>query len=73
MQDLELIDEMIALQEKKLFELGCNLVPNLTQEDILQPFDYPELEKNGHFRYEEGVLQGIYSVRAALLAWKKER
>jgi len=64
----ELLDEMIALQEKKLLECGQNFVPNLTSEDVLQPIDYPELENNPHFRYEEGTLAGLLSIRSALLA-----
>lgn len=63
-----LIDELEKGQERVLFTLGRRIIPQLTQEDLLQPNDYPELEDNPHFRYEEGVLAGIKSVRAALRA-----
>ena len=72
MQTIELINQIISLQEKKLLDLGRCFVENLTSEDILQPFDYPELEENVHFRFEEGVLQGMHTIRSALLALSKE-
>ena len=66
MQDL--FEEMIRHQQKKLLALAQEINPNVTEEDILQPFDYPELEQNPHFRYEEGMLHGIMSAKAAVLA-----
>jgi len=66
----KLIDEIIEGQEEKLLKCGRYFVPTLTTEDVLQPNDYPELESNPHFRYEEGVLEGIRTVKTALLAWK---
>lgn len=60
-----LLDELETGQQKTLLKLGRRLVPLLTEEDLLQPNDYPELEDNPHFRYEEGVLAGI---RTALMA-----
>ncbi len=63
-----LMDEMIYFQEHQLMRIARRLIPNVTPEDLLQPNDYPELELNPHFRYEEGVLAGILSVKAAYLA-----
>lgn len=65
-----LLDQLEESQRQALFALGRRIVPSLTQEDLLQPNDYPELEENPHFRYEEGVLSGIMTVRAALRAEK---
>jgi len=67
-----LLDEIIEAQQKKVLNCGRNFVPTLTTEDVLQPNDYPELENNPHFRYEEGVLEGVQTVRAALLALFEE-
>ena len=67
-----LLEEIRELQEKKLLQVGRAFIPSLTSEDVLQPVDYPELEHNPHFRYEEGVLAGIHTVKAALLAFLKE-
>ena len=64
----ELLEEMIVHQKKKLLKLAQEIVPNITEEDLLQPFDYIELETSSHFRYEEGILHGILSTKAALLS-----
>ena len=68
-----LLAEFIGQQEKKLLALGRRLVPTLTPEDILQPNDFNELEHNPYFRYEEGLLAGMLTVQAAIIAWEKER
>jgi len=63
-----LLEEIKKLQEEKVLKIGRTFVPHLTREDMLQPNDYQELEHNPYFRYEEGVLEGIHTVRAAILA-----
>jgi hypothetical protein len=68
-----LLDQIAAAQQEKVLKCGRLFVPTLTAEDALQPNDYPILENNPHFRYEEGVLEGIHTVRSALLAFLKER
>ncbi len=68
----KLIDEIAEGQQEKLLKCGRHFVPNLTSEDVLQPIDYPELESNPHFRYEEGVLEGIRTVETALLRLFRE-
>jgi len=68
----ELLDELLSLQEKKLLEYAAQIVPNVTSDDILQPNDYTELENHPFFRYEEGVLKGIYATKMAILAWDRE-
>lgn len=65
---LELIREMRSYQEKALLNLGKRIIPTLTSDDVLQPNDFPELELNPHFRYEEGILHGIQSVEMAIQA-----
>ncbi len=69
---VQMIEEMAEWQKEKLFRLGREIVPYLTDEDLLQPMDYPQIENNPHFRYEEGVLDGIRSVQMALFALLKE-
>ncbi|WP_213158609.1 hypothetical protein [Parachlamydia sp. AcF125] len=66
------LDEMIEYQQKNLLAQARQLVEGLTSEDILQPNDFPALEINPYFRYEEGVLAGLQSARIALSALKKE-
>ncbi|MDX8431470.1 MAG: hypothetical protein SNF33_06705 [Candidatus Algichlamydia australiensis] len=65
---VELLDEMVIFQEKKLMKIGSQIIPHLTTDDMLQPNDFPELENHPEFRFEEGVLKGIHTARSALLA-----
>lgn len=67
-----LFDELIEDQKKKVLECGRTFVGHLTADDVLQPNDYPELENNPHFRYEEGTLAGLQSARAALYSLFRE-
>ncbi|MCH9632548.1 MAG: hypothetical protein S4CHLAM6_08860 [Chlamydiae bacterium] len=69
----DLLSELIVGQKKKLLKMGREIVPRLTEEDVLQPNDYPELESNPLFRYEEGVLEGLQTTEMAMLAWLKDR
>lgn len=63
-----LLEELIEGQKKALLRCGREFVPQLTPEDMLQPNDYPILENNAFFRYEEGILAGMQSVQIALQA-----
>lgn len=60
------MEELILFQRTKLLEVAKEVIPHITEEDILQPFDYPALENNANFRYEEGILSGLLSARAIL-------
>jgi hypothetical protein len=67
-----MFDELITLQRKKVLNCALRILPHLTEDDILQPNDFPELEMNPHFRYEEGVLEGLMTARMAFLAHQRE-
>lgn len=67
-----MFDELITLQRKKILNCALRILPHLTEDDILQPNDFPELEMNPHFRYEEGVLEGLMTARMAYLACQKD-
>ena len=67
----ELLTELELGQKKQLLAIGRRLIPFLTEDDVLQPNDYPELENNPYFRYEEGVLAGIQTVQMAIRASSK--
>jgi len=68
---IELLDELIAGQKKKLLATAQRIVPHVIEDDLLQPNDFPELELHPHFRYEEGILDGLQVARSALLAEEK--
>ena len=68
-----LFEELIAGQKKRMLRLAKEIVPHIVEDDLLQPFDFPDLENNPHFRYEEGVLEGILTTRMAILAAQCDR
>lgn len=70
---ISLFDEMIAHQERKLLEFARQIVPHATEDDILQPNDFPSLENHPFFRYEEGQLKGLHTARMAYLAYLKDQ
>jgi len=65
-------DELVELQRRKLLKFAQQIIPNITPDDLLQPNDFPALEQNPLFRYEEGILEGLLTARMAYLAKKKE-
>ena len=72
-QQIVLLDELIQGQQQKVRRCSEAIVPGLTDDDLLQPNDFPALEHHPHFRYEEGVLEGLRTARMALLAWLKDQ
>jgi len=63
----KLLDELIDQQKLKLMKMAQKYIPNFTEDDMLQPNDYPVLENSVHFRYEEGILEGLMTAKTALL------
>jgi len=63
-----LFHELIEGQKGKLLACARRIVPHVTPDDLLQPNDFPELELHPHFRYEEGILDGLQVARSALAA-----
>lgn len=68
-----LLDELVEDQKRKLLLLGRKIVPSLTPEDVMQPNDYPKLDNDPVFRYEEGMLAGMLSTQMAIRALRKDR
>lgn len=74
MQNLQkLLSELIGHQRNTLLKCAREIVKNATPEDILQPNDFPELEENPHFRYEEGIVAGLQAAESAVNAWIAEQ
>jgi hypothetical protein len=67
----ELIDDLILGQRKRLLEVAKRIVPSVVEDDLMQPNDFPALEMHPHFRYEEGILDGLQVAKAALLNQSK--
>jgi hypothetical protein len=65
--------ERLALeQQERLRKIARSLGYDLTDDDLLQPNDYPVLENSVDFRYEEGVKEGILTAIATLRALEQE-
>lgn len=60
------VEALIEQQRKTLLALARRIVPHITEEDLLQPNDFPELELHPIFRYEEGILAGLQVAKTAL-------
>lgn len=71
-RDWQLLQELIDGQKGKLLASARRILPHVTPDDLLQPNDFPELEFHPHFRYEEGILDGLQVVQSALLAQQKD-
>ncbi len=66
------LEDLVDYQRQRLFVLGRQFVPHLTPDDLLQPNDFPELENNPIFRYEEGVLAGVIAAQISLRRMQEE-
>lgn len=72
--ELHLLDELIGQQRERLLRVAQRIVPHVILDDLFQPNDFPLLESHPEFRYEEGVVEGLLTARAALLAhWSEEK
>jgi hypothetical protein len=63
------LNDMIHHQQARLLAHARRIIPHATSDDILQPNDFPELETNGDFRYEEGFLAALLAVQ---MAWRAQ-
>jgi hypothetical protein len=68
-----LFEELVSQQDQRLLNLARKQIPYLTSDDILQPNDFPQLERDPEFRYEEGVKEGILTAQMAWRAASRER
>ncbi len=62
------LKEMVQLQKRKVMQMAQDLGVHLTDEDILNPHDYPLLLKSHRFNYEDGFLAGLLAAQMALRA-----
>ena len=61
-----MLEEMVERQKTKLLQVAKRIHPHVVQDDMLQPQDYPEIDCNPEFRYEEGVLHGLETALQAI-------
>jgi hypothetical protein len=67
-EDEKLLEAMIERQRQKLLALARRIVPELTQEDLLQPHNHAGLAAHPDFNFEDGILAGYLAALAALRA-----
>jgi ferritin-like protein len=67
----ELFAELIAHQRKRVLEHARRLNPRLTEDDIQQPQDFPELYGNSEWQYEDGILAGYLAAQMAVRARRR--
>ena len=63
-----LLAAMIAQQRARVLAQARRLNARLTDDDIQQPHDFPELAGSPEWNYEDGVLAGYQAVQAAMRA-----
>jgi hypothetical protein len=69
----ELFGKMIDQQRAKVMRLAREALPHLSSEDVMNPFDFPELKAHPTFEYEDGILSGIIAAHIALRAELRAR
>ena len=69
----KLLEELIEAQRQRLTKLAGRILPEATQDDLLQPHDHPALASHAEFNFEDGILAGYLAVRAAVRAQGQAR
>jgi ADP-ribose pyrophosphatase len=69
----ETLDDLAQRQEDHVAALAKRINARLTSDDLRSPHDLPELANDVDFNYQDGVLAGIESARAALRRLDRER
>lgn len=67
---LDLIESVLSAlhqqQVNKAKKLAQSINPRLTDEDLLNPDNFPEVVNNPDYLYEDGIAAGILSAKIAL-------
>ena len=65
---LEVVEELVTYQRRKVLELAQRIHPGLTEEDIRNIHDHPDVYADPIFQFEDGQLAGFVAARIALKA-----
>ena len=65
---LEVMDELVAYQRRKVLELAQRIHPGLTDEDVRNVHDHPDVYGDPIFQLEDGQLAGYVAAQIALRA-----
>jgi hypothetical protein len=64
----KLFDEMISYQRKKILNIAREHYPAIGGDDLLNPHDFPKLEADNRFQFEDGMLAGYIAAQMAVRA-----
>lgn len=67
-----LFAELIERQRAKILALARRIDPRLTADDLFQPHDHARLAAHPGYQFEDGLLAGLLSARAAFRARIRE-
>ncbi len=68
-----LLEKMIEQQRDQVMKVAQRFMPRVTTDDVLQPHDFPVLERAPMFQFEDGTLSGLLKAQMALRAYFKDR
>lgn len=63
-----LFDQMIEQQRAKVLRIARELNPTITPDDVLNPHDFPELNADAQYNFEDGILSGYIAAQMACRA-----
>jgi hypothetical protein len=63
---LDVLEELIAYQKKRVLELAQRLHPGVTEEDVRNVHDFPGISSDPIFQFEDGQLTGYVAAKIAL-------
>lgn len=62
----ELLEEMHQQQRAKAKTYAHRIRPDLSEEDLLNPDNFPEIMSDPSYVYEDGIAAGILSAKMAV-------
>lgn len=65
---MEVVEELVSYQRRKVLELAQRIHPGLTEEDVRNIHDYPDVYGDAIFQFEDGQLAGFVAAQIALKA-----
>ena len=65
---LEVVDELVSHRKRKVLELAQRIQPGLTEEDVRNIHDHPDVYAGPICQFEDGQLAGFVAAQIALEA-----
>jgi hypothetical protein len=65
---MEVMDGLVAHQRRKVLALAQRIHPGITEEDVRNVHDFPDVYGDPIFQFEDGQLAGFVAAQIALKA-----